>query len=52
MEAVRHTRFPGKVTEAIAAAPHYGEGTGVRLVVKKPADLPAIRKLAEIKLAN
>ena len=52
MEAARHTRFSQKVAEAIAAAPHYSEGTGVRLIVKKPADLPAIRKLAEIKLAN
>jgi len=33
-------------------APHYTEGTGLRLVVKAPRDLPAIRKLALIKLAN
>lgn len=52
MEAARHTHFPQKVAEAIAAAPHYGEGTGVRLMVKKPTDLPPIRMLAEIKLAN
>lgn len=52
MEAVRHTRFPSKVAETIADSPHYREGTGVRLIVKRPADLPPIRKLAEIKLAN
>jgi hypothetical protein len=52
MEAARHTRFPQKVAETIAGSPHYGEGTGVRLIVKKPTDLPPIRKLAEIKLAN
>ena len=52
MEAVRHTHLPGKVADTIAASPHYGEGTGVRLIVKRPADLPPIRKLAEIKLAN
>ena len=52
MEAVAQTRFPQKVAAAIAGAPHYGEGTGVRLIVKKPADLPPIRTLAEIKLAN
>lgn len=52
MKAARHTRFPQKVAEAIAGAPHYGEGTGVRLVVKKPTDLPPIRTLAEIKLDN
>jgi hypothetical protein len=33
-------------------APPYAEGTGVRLEVKKPADLAVIRKLALIKLAN
>ena len=52
MEATRHTRLPGKVAQTIAGSPHYGEGTGVRLIVKRPADLPPIRKLAEIKLAN
>lgn len=52
MEAARHARFPRKVAETIAGSPHYGEGTGVRLIVKKPTDLPAIRILAEIKLAN
>ncbi|HKR27271.1 MAG TPA: DUF3788 family protein [Acidobacteriaceae bacterium] len=52
LEAARHARFPQKVAEVIAGAPHYGEGTGVRLIVKKPAELPAIRMLAEIKLAN
>ena len=52
IEAARRTRFPGKVAGIISESPHYGEGTGVRLIVKKPADLPPIRKLAEIKLAN
>jgi hypothetical protein len=33
-------------------APRYAEGTGVRLVVKAPKDLAAVRKLALIKLAN
>lgn len=52
MEAARHARFPEKVAAAIAGSPHYGEGTGVRLIVKKPADLAPIQTLAEIKLAN
>lgn len=52
MEAARYTRFPRKVAETIAASPHYGEGTGVRLIVKKPTDLPPIRLLTEIKLAH
>jgi hypothetical protein len=33
-------------------APHYAEGTGVRLIVKAQKDLAAIKKLALIKLAN
>ncbi|MFY9854838.1 MAG: DUF3788 domain-containing protein [Terracidiphilus sp.] len=33
-------------------APRYAEGTGVRLMVKAPKDLTAVRKLALIKLAN
>jgi hypothetical protein len=33
-------------------APRYAEGTGVRLMVKAPKDLAAIRKLALIKLAH
>jgi len=37
---------------ALAEAPKYAEGTGVRLEVSEPADLAAVRKLAEIKLAN
>jgi hypothetical protein len=40
------------VLKAIRDAPRYGEGTGVRLVVKGPKDLASIRKLALIKLAN
>jgi hypothetical protein len=36
----------------IDEAPHYPEGTGLRLTVKAQRDLAAIRKLALIKLAN
>jgi hypothetical protein len=50
--AARDRHFPKSVAEAIEAAPHYAEGKGVRLLVRRPGDLPAIRKLAEIKLAN
>ncbi len=38
--------------KAIKTAPRYSEGTGVRLIIKRPSDLPAIRKLALIKLAS
>jgi len=48
----RAARLPRKIHQALAEAPRYPEGTGLRLVVKKAADLAAIRKLAEIKLAH
>jgi hypothetical protein len=33
-------------------APHYPEGTGLRLNVKNARDIATVRKLARIKLAN
>jgi hypothetical protein len=33
-------------------APHYAEGTGLRLTVRTPQDIPTIKKFAQIKLAN
>jgi hypothetical protein len=50
--AAHKISLPESVVKAIAEAPRYAEGTGVRLIVRKPGDLPAIRKLAEVKLAN
>lgn len=50
--AAREARLPKKILEALAEAPRYAEGTGLRLVVSKAADLAAVRKLAEIKLAH
>ncbi|HXQ97491.1 MAG TPA: DUF3788 family protein [Candidatus Limnocylindrales bacterium] len=44
--------LPKSVVALLKAAPRYAEGTGLRLEVRKAADLPPIRKLAEIKLAN
>ena len=52
MEVVRQTHFPPAVEQAIREAPHYAEGTGIRLIVHQPADLLPIRTLAEIKLSN
>lgn len=52
MQAVQQAKFPAAVQQAISEAPHYAEGTGIRLVVHKPADLAPIRTLAEIKLAH
>ncbi|MGA2673653.1 MAG: DUF3788 domain-containing protein [Terracidiphilus sp.] len=44
--------LPNAVLQTIQKAPRYGEGTGIRLMVKAAKDLPAICKLALIKLAN
>ncbi len=52
LEAVRGESFPESVAKVIATAPKYPEGTGVRLLVKRHSDLPAVFKLAHIKQAN
>jgi hypothetical protein len=50
--AVRKSDVSKEVLRLLNAATRYVEGTGIRLVVKQKKDLAAIRKLAEIKLAN
>jgi len=52
VKAARAARLPKRVAAALAEAPHYPEGTGLRLTVEKASDLKAIRKLAQIKLAG
>jgi len=52
VNAAKATTLPKKVANALATAPHYPEGTGVRLNVYDDSDLPPIRKLAQIKLAH
>lgn len=52
MNAVREMKFPEAVAEVISTAPKYPEGTGIRLLVRNSSDLPSIRKLAHIKIAN
>ena len=52
VEATRQIKLPKSIAKAIDDAPRYPEGTGVRLLVKRMSDLPAICKLAEVKLAN
>jgi hypothetical protein len=46
------SNLPKSVVKAIKDAPRYPEGSGIRLIVKRTSDLPAIQKLAVIKLAN
>lgn len=52
LEAAKEAHLPKVVQDALAAAPKYPEGNGLRLVVQRAADLPAIRKIAAIKVAN
>ena len=52
VSAAKQIKLPKSLTAAIENAPRYPEGTGVRLLVKRMSDLPAIHKLAAIKLAN
>lgn len=48
----KHAHLPKAVQDALAAAPHYPEGNGLRLLVQREGDLPAIRKIAAIKAAS
>jgi hypothetical protein len=50
--AARQGDLSKPTLKLIDEAPCYAEGTGVRLMVKAPKDLAAVRKLALIKLAN
>ena len=52
VKAAKQADLPQSVVEALANAPKYPEGTGLRLTVHRASDLPAIRTLAQIKLAN
>ena len=52
MSASQQCALPKHVVEALRAAPKYPEGTGLRLKVKTPRALGALRKLVAIKLAN
>jgi hypothetical protein len=50
--AAQQGSLPKSVIKAIDEAPRFSEGTGVRLMVKGQKDVPGVRKLAAIKLAN
>jgi len=50
--AARQSDLPKSTLKLLDEAPRYAEGTGLRLIVKAPKDLAAVRKLALIKLAN
>ncbi len=48
----RAARLGATATKVLDAAPRYPEGTGVRIDVTRPRQLPLVRKLARIKLEN
>lgn len=50
--AARARSLPKRIMDVLAAAPKYPEGTGVRLEVTSVRIVPALMKLAAIKLAN
>lgn len=52
MVKARASNLAKPIVKILDEAPHYPEGTGIRLLVKTARDLPAIRKLAQIKLEN
>ena len=52
VEAARQSKLPKAVLKIIDEAPRYAEGTGVRLEIAARKDLAAVKKLAEVKLAN
>ena len=52
LNQAKAAHLPKDVADALAAALRYPEGNGLRLVVHRADDLPAIRKIAAIKLAS
>ncbi len=52
LKTAKELRLPMAVADALAASPRYPEGNALRLIVHRAGDLPAIRKIAMIKLAN
>jgi Protein of unknown function (DUF3788) len=52
MDVARGIKFPEKVRKIIKDAPHYPEGSGVRLEIKTAADLKAVKQLAKVKIEN
>ena len=50
--AARQSGLSARLLKTIDEAPKYPEGTGIRLQIKGPKDMPAVRKLAVAKLEN
>jgi len=52
VEAARKSKLSAAAIRAIDQAERYPEGTGIRLRIKRPQDIPTVKKLAMIKLEN
>jgi hypothetical protein len=52
VHAALDARLPKRIVEAIDAAPRYAEGRGLRLEVRRDADLGWVHKLAAAKMAH
>ena len=50
VKAALASDLPKPLAKAIAEAPHYPEGTGIRLIVKNARDLATVERLAPFKL--
>ena len=44
--------LPKAVTKIVKEAPHYPEGSGIRLEIKSATDLDSVKKLAKVKVEN
>jgi Protein of unknown function (DUF3788) len=52
VEAASHAGLPDAVLAALAAAPRYAEGTGLRLTIADSRDVPAVLELTALKMAR
>jgi hypothetical protein len=52
VEAARGCGLSAGALAILDQAPKYPEGTGVRLLIKGPKDIPTVKKLAAVKLEN
>lgn len=52
VDAARSAGLPDPVRAAIAAAPRYAEGTGLRLPIAGERDLPPVEILTALKMAR
>ena len=52
LQQAKQAHLAKSMQDALAAAARYPEGNGLRLLVSRPGDLAAIRKIAAIKIAS